>query len=120
MAIVQVTLSFNNINVSAQVGDIAYYSFNPLALGGFDTSILQNTVEIGEIISINDNSITVEYDNAIVTASPSMWGFISFAKNKKINTTSLLGYYADVKFVNNSTEKVEMFSVGAEVQESSK
>ena len=49
-----------------------------------------------------------------------MWGFISFAKNKKINTTSLLGYYADVKFVNNSTEKVEMFSVGAEVQESSK
>ena len=92
MAIVQVTLSFNSINVSAQVGDIAYYSFNAQPLGGFDTSMLQNVVEIGEIFSIDNNTITIKYDDTIVTAPPPTWGFISFAKNKKINTSSLLGY----------------------------
>ena len=52
MAIIQVTLNFNSINVSAQVGDIAYYSFNTNTIGGFNTSTLQDTVEIGEIIFI--------------------------------------------------------------------
>ena len=46
--------------------------------------------------------------------------FISFAKEKKVNTSSLLGYYADVKFINDSTKKAELFSVGSEVAESSK
>ena len=45
---------------------------------------------------------------------------ISFAKDKTVNTSSLLGYYASVKFVNNSQEKIELFSIGSEIQESSK
>jgi len=32
----------------------------------------------------------------------------------------LLGYYASVNFVNNSTDKIELFSVGSDVVESSK
>ena len=120
MATVQITLTFDGMNVSAQVGDTAYYSFNPNNVGGFDTSILQNTIKIGEIVFVNGNSITVEYDNAIVTAPPSTWGFISFVKDKKINTSSLLGYYADIKFVNDSIKKAELFSVGSEITESSK
>jgi len=43
-----------------------------------------------------------------------------FAKNQAINTSSLLGYYADVKFENNSRTKAELFSVGSEISESSK
>ena len=43
-----------------------------------------------------------------------------FEKDKQVNSSSLIGYYAEVKFVNNSTEKVELFSIGAEVSESSK
>ena len=43
-----------------------------------------------------------------------------FAKNHTINTSSLVGYYADVKFENNSTEKAELFAVSSEVTESSK
>ena len=43
-----------------------------------------------------------------------------FGKDKSVNTTSLVGYYADVKFVNTSDEKVELFSVGSEIAESSK
>ena len=125
MAIVQITLSFDGMNVSAQVGDIAYYSYNPSNIGGFDHSTLSTTKKLGEIVAIHIDAadevfnITVEYDSLIVGVPPAD-AFISFAKEKKVNTSSLLGYYADVKFVNNSTEKAELFSIGSEIVESSK
>ena len=52
------------------------------------------------------------------SASPN--AFISFAKEKKVNTSSLVGYYADTKFINDSKIKAELFSVSSEVAESSK
>ena len=121
-----ITLSFDGMNVSAQVGDIAYYSFNPNNIGGFTHSTLGETKKLGEIIGgdsantpIDGNSITVSYDETIVSPPPT-GAFISFAKEKKVNTSSLLGYYADVKLVNNSKKKAELFSIGSEITESSK
>ena len=124
MAIVQITLSFDGMNVSAQVGDIAYYSYNdnPGGVGGFDYSTLSATKKLGEIVGVNVNNgvnIVVEYDDTI-DGPPPTGSFISFAKEKKINTSSLLGYYADVKFINDSKDKAELFSVGSEIAESSK
>ena len=118
MPLQQIKLNFDSMNVSAQVGDIIYYSFNALAKGGFSHTILPDTKKLGPIVEINGNSITVEYDNSIVTPPPSD-SFISFVKDKKVNTTSLVGYYAEVKLVNNSTDKVELFSVGSEISQSS-
>lgn len=46
--------------------------------------------------------------------------YISFVKDKRVNTTSLLGYYASINFVNDSKEKAELFSFGSEFSESSK
>ena len=113
-----ITISFNNVNVSAQVGDIAYYS--PIStLVGFDTLSTSTTVKLGEISAINASSITVEYDST-VPLPPLIGSFIFFVKNHVANTSSLFGYYADVKFENNAMEKVEMFSVGSEIAESSK
>ena len=43
-----------------------------------------------------------------------------FSKNKEVNNNSLLGYYAEVKLTNNSTDKIELFALGSEVTESSK
>ena len=43
-----------------------------------------------------------------------------FSKNNAIELTRLKGYYASVKFVNNSKEKAELFNVGAEIVRSSK
>ena len=121
-----ITLSFDDMNVSAQVGDIVYYSYNTDNVGGFDYSELSTTKPLGLIVGgdsvgtpINGNSITVEYDDK-TTSPPPVDAFISFAKEKKVNTSSLLGYYADVKFVNASTEKAELFSIGLEIVESSK
>ena len=118
MAITQVMLSFNDMNISAQVGDIIYYSFNATPVGGFNHTHLHNTKKLGPIIEIDGSSITVEYDNSIVAPPPSD-SFISFVKDKRVNTTSLLGYYAKVKFVNDSTDKIELFSVGSEISQSS-
>ena len=126
MAIASITLGFHGMNTSVQIGDIAYYSYNSNNIGGFDHSKLTTTKKLGEIVggdsvntAITGNLITVQYDNAIVSP-PSNNAFISFAKDKKINTSSLVGYYADVKFINDSKEKIELFSIGSEIEESSK
>jgi hypothetical protein len=113
-----ITISFNNVNVSAQVGDIAYYS--PIStLVGFDTLSTSTTVKLGEILAINASSITVEYDSTL-PLPPLIGSFVFFVKNHVANTSSLLGYYADVKFENNSKVKAELFAVSSEVTESSK
>jgi len=123
MAIQNATLNFNTINISAQIGDIIYYT--PVSpLGGFDQGTLTNTIMLGPILNITTLpngtiDILVEFDNSI-TSLPTIGDFISFAKNKSVNTSSLLGYYASVNFVNDSTGKIELFSVGSEISESSK
>lgn len=133
-------LEFQNvINVSTQVGDTAFYA--PIHTIGstsdaYNTAKTVDTIALGKITEIINPDL---FDGGIATirvlcdlvdpitniplpgvAPPPIGSFIMFGKNKKVNTNSLLGYYAEVKFVNDSTEKVEMFSVGAEVQESSK
>ena len=123
MAILNAQLIFNNMNISVQVGDIIYYT--PTApQGGFTQGALVNTVMLGPILSITllgngATRITVQYDDSI-SSLPGQGDFISFAKDKRVNTSSLLGYYADVRFVNDSTGKVELFAIGSEVSESSK
>ncbi len=113
-------LTFNNpVNASLQVRDVVYYSSINTS-GGFDTVLPSNTVEFGTVVSISpDNtSVNVIYDDAIPL--PSASSYITFAKDKEVNSSSLIGYYAEVKFTNNSTGKIEMFSTGSEVSESSK
>lgn len=119
MAIIETQLNFDNINISAQVGDIIYYTLPNPSVGGFDSSSLSNTKKLGPIIEITSSSIIVEYNDTL-TSTPPQGSFISFVKDKRINTTSLLGYYAQVDFENNSKGKVELFSVGSEILESSK
>ena len=119
MPIQTIILTFDSINSSAQVGDIVYYSYGGSLSGGFDNTNLSNTKKLGPITSISDQSITVEYDTTLHPSGiPS--SYISFVKDKKINTSSLVGYYASVKLINNSTDKAELFSIGSEISESSK
>ena len=121
MALLNIQLTFNSVNVSAQVGDVVYYSV-PVpggSTGSFDTALLSSTKLLGNIILIDGNTITVQYDDTVALPPPE-FSFISFVKNKTINTSNLLGYYSSVSFVNNSTKKAELFSIGSEISESSK
>ena len=51
---------------------------------------------------------------------PSASDFIMFSKDNRVNISGVLGYYARVKFINDSKGPVELFAVGSEVFESSK
>tara|TARA_R100001460_G_scaffold74964_1_gene116067 strand:+ start:425 stop:790 length:366 start_codon:yes stop_codon:yes gene_type:complete len=121
MANINLEITFDSVNVSAQPGDIVYYTIPPVGgqVGGFDSAQLSSTRFLGIIYSIDDLKVTVQY-NPQVSSPPPAGSFMSFAKDKKINTSSLLGYYASVKFVNDSTDKIELFSIGSEISESSK
>ena len=99
------TIKFGDkVNISLQVGDTLY------------AQVGVTTVEVGEVSSINGSSVVV----ATLINTPSIGDFVFFVKDSSANVSSLLGYYADVKFENNSRIKAELFSVGSEVSESSK
>jgi hypothetical protein len=54
------------------------------------------------------------------TVAPTTSAFYFFSKDNKYNMSSLTGYYGDVKFRNNSTEKAELFATSVDVTQSSK
>ena len=110
---------------SLQIGDTAYYS-NVTSTAGINTSSsftkiglvkgLSNTTSLDD--GTETTTLTCEIDTT--TVIPTTSDFIFFSKDNKVNLTSLLGYFASVKFVNNSTTKAEMFTASCEINESSK
>tara|TARA_R110001583_G_scaffold51320_6_gene160343 strand:+ start:2310 stop:2714 length:405 start_codon:yes stop_codon:yes gene_type:complete len=129
------SLTFPNpINESIQVGDNVYYT--PLTIVALNPSTANTSTvtELGKIIAITPtgpNTIIQVLDfltlplappnaNPDPAYLPTVTDFIMFGKDKSVNTTSVIGYYAKVDFVNNSSEKAELFSVGSEIAESSK
>lgn len=105
-----ITLNFNNpLNVSLQegVGDIVYYQ----------DSSTQDIYSIGACTNINGNSITC--DILASTPPPASGDFIFFGKNPEVNTSGIIGYYAEVDMEISSTSKKELFSIKSEVSLSS-
>ena len=128
MASISITFP-DPLNVSLQIGDIAYY-VPTNTKGGFSTSQQssstdeENIVKIGAVSAINQatNSITIATNTLQSHQLPSAEGnhFIFFSKDNKANQSSMLGYYASVKFINNSTTEAELFSIGCVIGQSSK
>ena len=123
------TLNFNNqINTSVQVGDIAYcLELDPSIVGGFETADMSRVQLIGDITNItrefNNYSITCNLPQGTPTGLDPLnvnEPFIMFSKNKSVNCSGIKGYYANVKFVNNSNEEANLFAVSSEIKESSK
>jgi|5_EtaG_2_1085323.scaffolds.fasta_scaffold361443_1 hypothetical protein len=106
----KITLENNIQNNSLQIKDQAYYVKLSNGFNSGDKELL------GEITEIGNNYIMVDSSNSVVDDGD----FIMFSKNKEVNNNSLLGYYAEVKLRNNSTDKIELFSLGSQVTESSK
>ena len=125
MPIYQVKFNFpiESLNSSLQVGDIIYYVPTPTNSTPYDVGNLSNVQEYGVLTAITEILIQgiaafrLTIDSSLT--SPITNNYLMFAKEKKTNTTSLAGYYADVIFVNKSIDKAELFSVGSEITESS-
>jgi len=117
------TLSFASpINTSLQIGDTIYYA-NPQPEGGFSKVAKAGVIGMGLVTEIiNPLSIyphvTLIYQHP--NTLPNQGDYIMFGKDKTVNSSSLIGNYAEVTFKNDSREAAELFSIGSEVSESSK
>tara|TARA_R100001082_G_C4227300_1_gene101722 strand:- start:19 stop:378 length:360 start_codon:yes stop_codon:yes gene_type:complete len=117
----QLLLTFSKLNTSLQIGDIVYYS-NVTNIGS-NTRVSQDVSVAGKIIEIINNDtikVEVEKQTTIDEINAGLNLYFSFSKDNSVNLSSLKGYYAEVTFTNNSNKKAELFSVGAEIQQSSK
>ena len=122
------------LNASVQIGDQVYHT-TVSGKGGFLQDDSGVTTHIGEIVDIVNNAnapqlplVQLKIESEHVQANgapvagvlPTINSYISFSKDKTVNDNDLLGYYASVTFQNDSKTKAELFSVGANVVESSK
>ena len=120
-----------DINESLQPGDQVYYCPNQ-PLGGFNTvdnewNSSTGIVLIGYCLKVdrNTNMISVNVSapppqDAIVANAIAIGDFLMFSKDNEANLSSILGYYAETTFINDSPEKAELFAVSTEFSESSK
>jgi len=107
------------LNVSIQKGDIAYYV--PTSTSSTFKVNSSDIIEIGVVKSVDANDMGF---TCLSTLTPSKYpassDYLFFAKNNKANQSNALGYYAKVDFRNNSKEEAEIFAVSADYFESSK
>lgn len=75
---------------------------------------------IGSCILIENNVNKITVDAGANIPLPAIGDYLFFAKNTNINTPGIMGYYAEVEMINDSTEQAELFTVSSEVNESSK
>jgi hypothetical protein len=118
----EIFIPLDTVNASLQVDDRILIS--PAAQNDNINNIdltFNPPVLVGIVVSINSAGITIAFNNSETgPCAPEVGDYLMFMKDKKINTSGLKGYYLEAKFVNDSPTYAELFSVGAEITESSK
>ena len=117
-------LDLKNLNTSLQVGDAVYVTpvtnlLNDDSKSGSDISVNQLAGILRQIDNTANNDYDLYIDDTDYGATINPGNFIMFSKYDQ-SDGDIKGYYMEVQFVNNSTDKAELFSVGSEVTESSK
>ena len=126
--IINLQFKTSTLNPSIQVGDNIYYTLpeDMQTNGGFSTTATPNFLGVVDKIVIDNqtNTTTIKVYESLTPSggSPPFGGaeYYSFAKSGKANHNDLIGYYNEVKFVNNSKQPAKLFSVGTEATENSK
>ena len=136
------TLTFANpLNTSLQIGDTAYYmttlnqtitdydytlnnagtnpAFTENQTGNPTQAYSNDFVEMGMVTNLPTANQIEVYIDALETR-PTTSSFILFSKDASANMSSLMGYYAEAEFVNNSNIESEIFAVNSEIVDSSK
>lgn len=108
-------MTFPRVQDSVQVGDMIYYqnhNSTDIVQMGLATAVTSTT------ISCNIGGTTTRPTAYVDANNPG--SFILFSKDARVNTSSIRGYYAEVKMVNDATTACELYDVGSEIFESSK
>ena len=81
-----------------------------------------NIYDLGDITAIDRTSTprTITADNSSSPAVPggvnlTTSDFVFVSKDKRVNTSGIIGYYAEATLTNSSTSKAELFGIGSEV-----
>ena len=117
---IKITLNNNIQNASLQVGDFAYFSDGYTTGSGSPITHANSPKLIGKITEIGNDYIKVSNPVVALSTGVNAGNFLMFSKDTRVNKNSLLGYYAEVELENNSTDKIELFSLSSEVTQSSK
>ena len=116
------------LNSSVQIGDELYFSLKTTD-SGYATS--NNFIHTGTKTALSSGSsestLTVNFTNFSSVPGGANYSsvtiedyFLFFAKNTSVNLNRIKGYYANVLFRNDSNKRAELYTVGAEIQKSSK
>ena len=106
-----------DVDKHVRLESVSLREFVPGGIFSFTRLESDNIQKAGVVTGLTSNTVTMDTTNGVL---PSKSDYILFSKNQAINTSSLLGYYADVKLENNSKNKAELFSLNSEITESSK
>ena len=104
-----VTNVVNNTSITLSAPAVSTDGNVNIVFSGDNTS---TTLPLEVIVHVANNDVTLP----VHSNNP----YYFFQKDANVNTSSLLGYYAEVELTNDSTSKAELFSVGTEISESSK
>tara|TARA_R100001594_G_scaffold119350_1_gene154769 strand:- start:74 stop:451 length:378 start_codon:yes stop_codon:yes gene_type:complete len=114
------------LNISLQPGDIIYASkirggqagTNHPNSGNVDTK----PVAIGKVtpqgIDFVNKTVTIETSG--FASGPSGLSYVMFNKDNRVNTSGIVGYFAECELKNYSTKYAEVFVVATDFAESSK
>tara|TARA_R110002012_G_scaffold165390_1_gene327668 strand:- start:1705 stop:2154 length:450 start_codon:yes stop_codon:yes gene_type:complete len=110
----------SGVSTNVAIGVVSAISTTP----GESTTTISTIDEFFQEVLV---TVTNSYDYLITidnteypTVQPTDDDFIYFVKDNSVNLTSITGYYGEVEFKNNSTEKAELFAASCEIVESSK
>ena len=129
-----ITLTFSTLNVSVQPTDVVYACLTVDDQAGINhpsTTVDTKPFPIGEVVSVNHKIGEIKVDDLDGTEPlphgpylpyPQLTNghYFFFSKDKRINMSGILGYYALVEYRNYSKKQVEMFATGVDFSPSSK
>jgi len=109
-------------NVSLQAGDTLYIARTVNDKGGKNhhaTSTNTKPKRFGTVVGVGSSKFEVN-DNFCSGCSITNSHYLMFSKNRRVNTSGIIGYYAQGEFRNHSTLPAEIFAAAVDFAESSK
>jgi len=128
-----VTINFNfALNVSVQVTDVLYTQAPTQALSGpqndqLGTNHPQSDFNsapspIGRVTAVDheNQTITINTDNYFPAIELSGYNYLFFSKDTRVNTSGIIGYFAETEYRNFTKRQAEIFATAIDFVESSK
>jgi hypothetical protein len=118
------TINFLPLNVSIQPTDVVYAALTPSGQAGLNhpsASLNTAPTAIGVVVSVNHVTGDVVYDDTgylpyTLTASH----YIFFSKDRIVNTSGIIGYFAETEYRNYTKVPAEIFATAVDYVMSSK